>query len=239
MSSKQSQNAYPILDGRALVKVSLNRNRNETSPFEEIVKHIRSYMIDRKVNSMLPSLHICPVPIVRLNRRERTSILPINDMELNLVTDAMPILGRVKLALGGALAAGLLVFSAWGMAQDNGLKTRGDDSAGLNFVSATTSVEMKGRSAVVLHETGNEQILLASIINPANNYPFQKIGHTNLPPTTHSNTAGNISHTNTDAYTDFTPHSNAFHSNQINPHTNIRTNGGHTNTYGDSPGATP
>jgi len=228
MYVKRKSEVYPILDGRALVRVTLKESDREFSWFGNLIKEVRYYFIRLKLKSLLPDMNSQPIPIVNLNgRKEFESENTDNYMEYNLVRDNLPVFNRLKLALGGVVTAGLVVLTAWGLAnrEGTGMRFNGNQPVGLNSGSAVRTVEERDRTPVILTESGSEEIILASLVQPAEKHPFQKLGHTNLPATTHSNNAGDISHNNTDYYSDeINPHDNVTHSNQVNPHTNNHTN---------------
>ncbi|MCD4784601.1 MAG: hypothetical protein K8T10_12340 [Candidatus Eremiobacteraeota bacterium] len=234
MYDKRKSEVYPILNGRALVKVTLKKSEKKPSWFENLIRSVRYYLIKRKLRSMFPDMNTQSIPIVTLNGMEDSeSESPDNYMELNLVSDNLPIFNKVKLAMGGVVTAGLVALTAWGLANrgGTGFGLHDNSQVGLNSGAVARSGEERDRTPVILAESGSEEIILASLVQPADKHPFQKIGHTNLPATEHSNNVGDISHTNTDSYSDITPHTNNTHSNLVNPHTNNHTNhNNHANT---------
>lgn len=230
MYGKRKNEVYPILDGRALIKVTLKQSEKKPSWFENLIRDVRYYLIKRKLKSMLPDMNTQLIPIVTLNGREGLeSESQDNYMELNLMSDNLPIFNKVKLAMGGVFTAGLVVLTAWGLANrdETGFGMHDNSQVGLNSGAVVRTGEEKDRTPVILAESGSEEIILASLVKPAEKHPFQKLGHTNLPATGHSNNTGDISHTNTDYWADLTPHTNNTHSNQTQPHTNEP----HTNQF--------
>jgi hypothetical protein len=231
MSQNRQKEAYPILDGKALIRVSLNGKQEENLWYEKLSSRIKYHIVKNQAQAYSPFNNDGSFAIVSLNSRRDSSFVSKSNLELNLAKDEMPLFGKFKLALGGVVTAGLILMSTWGAAKSEGSNIMGTSNSGLNMQQTYSSDIHREKSAVMLSETGNESILLASLMQPGDSHPFQKIGHTNLAPTAHTNADGSIVHTNTDAYADLTPHSNIFPSEHANTHTNQ----GHTNTSDENP----
>ena len=246
MLQNRKKDAYPILDGKALIKVSLKGKQEEKLWYEDFLSQLRFHLVKNQTKAYFSLENDSNFAVVNLNNVDEKYRVPTSDLELNLAKDEIPFFGKFKLAFGGAVTAGLILLSSWGFAKSTGADiSTGSQIPGISVSQNYSNDLTREKSAVVMAETRNESLLLASLVSPDNNsHPFQKIGHTNISPTSHGNIAEGINHTNSDSYTDIMPHSNLDAYTDFTPHSNIfpathsnvlHTNGGHTNQYSNAP----
>lgn len=238
MNILKHDSAYPILDGNAVVKVSLKNETSKLSWVESLINRLKRFMVNGSLRSYFQEESLDLIPLVKLNSGMRVEDLSVPRLELDLMQDSIPVFHQVKLALGGFVAAGFIMLAAWGLTGNSGMdKVESTANRALEGqISRMTNTDKRGETSVIMVKSGNEEMLMSSLIQPGDNHPFQKLGHTNMAPSSHVNNAGAINHTNTDAYSDFIPHTNITHSNEVNPHTNNgHNNGGHNNSYSDTP----
>ena len=251
-------NAYPILSGKALVKVSLRAKESRSNFYDEIIKKIRYSFIRMNTNSLFVNPMAEHISMVRLERStDRKSRYCNKSYEYNLIEDAVNPWQKFKLAAGGVVAASILTLSTFGMLGKGEINSSQNlRTPGIN-VSGNEQELSSGKSQYqpfVVSLSDKENIIMASLSNPMENYPFKSRslgdhtntyspGHTNILNAAHTNiTAGN-GHTNVfpDTHTDSGGHTNI---SGDNTHTNIGPtdpndpNTGHTNLGGQHTNAT-
>lgn len=224
---KVRNNAYPLMGGSLLIKVGLKNEEDGGSWVENLQRSLKYLFVNYQARSYMEKFHNGDFPLVKLHSAH-SSVEPVSGgFELNLFEDRMPIFNQLKIALGGITAAGILMLAASGAVKGTGgLMPAVNHNGGGNGETKRTLTHTgisREKTPVILVNTTNEEILLSSVIQPAENHPFQKVGHTDMAPTAHSNNPGSaIPHSNVPAYTDMTnPHANAFHSNTTTPHANV------------------
>lgn len=241
MIRELNKEAYPILDGKALVKVNLRKNTNAVSFYDKIRQQIKFHLVNREIKDFYHKDQFASVPVVRLydSRKVHSSSSVVN-LEYNLISDVISPAQKLRIALGGAVAAGIIAVSAFSFLGKADVEKNGKGNAapGVNFSNdeVMVSSEVRAKTPIVVTGSGNEQVLLASLSNPMNNYPFKRLaGHSNLPAASHTNISGQNQHTNIAPLPTHTDagggHTNTAHTN-YNGHNNGVE---HTNSYTDSP----
>ncbi|MCE1247744.1 MAG: hypothetical protein LWY06_13975, partial [Firmicutes bacterium] len=190
-------------------------------PMEKIERFLRYYRSNIQLKSLMLKDFAEQMPLVNL--RKNVASKAKAEYELSLVESEITTLSKMKFLFSGVITAVIVVVSSMGFIKNSEIRL--PETVEIGSINNYKTVS----DTVIKAESVSEGILLASIMNPTDNHPFQKIGHTNLAPTIHSNTSGDISHTNTDAYADFAPHGNVFPASHSNT---VHTNGGHTNQSG-------
>ena len=233
--------AYPILNGEALIKVNIRKKADKVSFYSKMKKKIRHFLINKELNAYFPENYFNSVPIVNLNDSKVLHSYSLNgDYEFNMVTDVISPYQKMKLAFGGIVAAGIIAVSTFSLMgkTDVNQNVGNNSSPGVNIsgVEIRKSSDNRAKTPLLISQSENEKVLLASLSNPMNNYPFKRLaGHSNLPASTHTNISGQNQHTNVlpnPSHTD----TGGGHTNT--PHTNYsgHNNGvEHTNSYTDSP----
>jgi len=191
MFGKSRNEAYPILNGKAMVRVQLRKKPRKISWFDKLGQRIKYYLVNREIRSLSPSAAYELIPVVRLNRRDN-SCAAVEKMEFNLVQDSYSFFQKAHIAVGGLVAAGLIMVSAWGLtANGKSFAMRKLEPApGANFTNSE-----KARTPIIAVESQSEEILLASLSQPMSIHPFNRVGHTNTN-LQHHNFPGGGSHSN-------------------------------------------
>lgn len=243
MFKRRKNSAYPVLDGKALVNVSLKKSLKDYTWLEKLTRRIKHYMVNRQVQAYFYDGILEDVPMVTLDSPgNNPGVAPV--MELDLNRDKLSPFSRVKIALSCIATAGLVVLAAWGLGDkvSREINPEADSGSTLNVANLKNESDAKEKSPVLKIESDKESILAASLITPAtevNTHRFDLAGHANTSHTNytyslgHSNSHSNSHQNATQGHTNTSEHQNwsdssgeggGTHSNSITAHTNESDN---------------
>lgn len=261
MFTGYNDDAYPILGGKALVKVNLRTKESRSNFYSKIIKRIKYSFVRMNTGSLFVHPMGEQISMVRLERSTDKDLkYRCKSYEYNLMKDAVNPWQKIRLVAGGAVAAGILMLSTFGLlgkgslGSNQNLKT----SIGINLSDneQKSSSDRNLYDTFVVSMTDKENVIMASLSYPMDpsvlpridgktlgSYPFKSrtLGeHTNYYAGTHSDTTSGGTHTNIPSsvggtHTNLAPgaHSNTDgHSNisGVSGHTNIAPTPSHTDT---------
>jgi hypothetical protein len=249
MIYKDNSVAYPILEGKALVKVFLREKKPCHSWFSAMSRKVRHYFLCREMESFFPGTP--PVDEYSLVKLETpgngyVKAARVDNWELNLASDSLSLLQRFKMAFTAVMAAGIISLGALNSGAINYLP-----EVGSNFHAARENTpESKSNDSPVIKVSSEIEEFICSSVNSfpgslgtARRHAFRSAGHVNVvhtdSPGAHTDQGGETPHMNLqEPHGDHTNHRNITHNNHmnrahINSSTTAHTVVAHADTVGD------
>jgi len=238
-----NDDAYPILDGKAMVKVNLRRKKSHYNFVLKAIQNVRYSLLKIETSGYFIYPVSEEISMVKLSRTaKRSNGYSYKIYEHNLLSDMISPCQKLKSIATGVIAAGLMMFSTFVLAGKAELsnvysvKTMPDVQV-KNGKPEFNNVNKRSNSFVVsLSE--RENVVMASLSNPMDTLYMRKDDkHTNSYYPTHSNSGG--THTNIpgdDTHTNIAP---TDPDDPSSGHTNLggqHTNTAHTNYSGHNNG---
>ncbi len=225
---------YPVLSGKALVKVNLRKKETRPYFYSEFLRNIKYSFVRINANGLFLNPENEHVSLVKLTGSSTKSQgYRCRSYEYNMLEDRVGSWVKLKLVAGSVAAAGILMLSAFGLF-GKGLfpANRSQEAAiGINLSDGEQKIssDKNLNKPFVVSMSDRENIIMASLSNPMENHFLQKKPeHTNGFNPTHTNSSGthtnipsNTTHSNTDpvinydaGHTDLTgQHINTAHTN--------------------------
>lgn len=247
-----NEDAYPILDGKALVKVNLRKRETQHSIFNihMIIQKIKLAFVRLDTGRYFLNPFAESIPIVVLSRTANMNQRCCSKTyEHNLLKDVISPWLKFKLMASSITAAGLLILSAVALTENGDLsKNYSVNKISGSRVENGDHVHINGKNkqdTFVISLTERENVVMASLSNPMDKVFMRKDDkHTNTFSGTHVNTGG--THTNIpgdNTHVDIGPtnpddpntghknlggeHINTSHSNYVGHNNGVE----HTNVY--------